>query len=58
MIAVGVGQDIFEDELRSIATSERKVFKVVDFTALQDIIGQLRDKICQGNEAKTQALRL
>ena len=47
MIAVGVGTDIYEDELREIATSPRKVFKS-SFADLKNIIAQLRDKICQG----------
>ena len=47
MITVGVGSDIFMDELQQIATSPRKVFRS-DFAGLSDLIGQLRDLICQG----------
>jgi len=48
MIAVGVGSDIYEDELLSIASSNQQVFKVIDFASLQNIIGTLRNSICQG----------
>ncbi|KAL3856121.1 hypothetical protein ACJMK2_015314 [Sinanodonta woodiana] len=47
MIAVGVGDLIFMDELSSIATSERKLFNVTDFRSLQLIVRSLRDLICQ-----------
>ena len=47
MITVGIGSDIFMDELQQIATSPRKVFRS-DFAGLSDLIGQLRDLICQG----------
>lgn len=48
VIAVGVGTQIFRDELRQIATNERKLFEVSDFAALQQIIIAIRDLICQG----------
>lgn len=48
VIAVGVGTQIFRDELRQIATNERKLFEVSDFAALQRIIIAIRDLICQG----------
>lgn len=48
VIAVGVGTEIFRDELRQIATNERKLFEVSDFAALQRIIIAIRDLICQG----------
>ncbi|XP_062590013.1 uncharacterized protein LOC134251619 isoform X2 [Saccostrea cucullata] len=47
VIAVGVGTQIFRDELRQIATNERKLFEVSDFAALQQIIIAIRDLICQ-----------
>ncbi|XP_052673852.1 uncharacterized protein LOC128155962 isoform X3 [Crassostrea angulata] len=47
VIAVGVGTEIFRDELRQIATNERKLFEVSDFAALQRIIIAIRDLICQ-----------
>ena len=51
MITVGVGSDIFMDELQQIATSPRKVFRS-DFAGLSGLIGQLRDLICQGIVSK------
>ncbi|KAK3600429.1 hypothetical protein CHS0354_023638, partial [Potamilus streckersoni] len=47
MIAVGVGDQVFMDELSNIATSERKLFNVTDFRSLQLIVRSLRDLICQ-----------
>jgi hypothetical protein len=47
VIALGVGTAIFRDELRQIATSERKVFEVADFKTLHQIISAMRDLICQ-----------
>lgn len=48
VIAVGVGTQLFREELRQIATNERKLFTVSDFHALQQIIVALRNLICQG----------
>ncbi|KAK3083273.1 hypothetical protein FSP39_018154 [Pinctada imbricata] len=48
VIAVGVGTQVFRDELRQIATNERKLFEVSDFAALKQIIVSIRDLICQG----------
>jgi len=50
MIAVGVGSDIYDDELSGIASTDSQVFKVTDFASLQKIIGVLRDSICQGRK--------
>ena len=55
MITVGVGSDIFMDELQQIATSPRKVFRS-DFAGLSDLIGQLRDLICQGTLSNLRSL--
>jgi collagen type VI alpha len=50
VITVGIGgSGLFKDEIRQIATNQRKVFEVVDFQSLQQIIQELRDLICQGN---------
>ena len=49
MIAVGVGQDVFPEEMYNIATSRNQVFEVKGgFSTLRTIIGELRDMICQG----------
>lgn len=47
LISVGVGTQIFSDELRQIASSTRKVFEVSDFRSLELIINAMRDLICQ-----------
>ena len=54
MFAVGVGPDVFEDEMHNIASSGAQVFKVADFVSLQSIIKVLRDKICQGQCCEIQ----
>lgn len=53
MIAVGIGNEIFFDELQEIATSERKLFNVTDFRSLPGLVQSLRDSICWG-ECVTQ----
>ncbi|KAH3753954.1 hypothetical protein DPMN_188609 [Dreissena polymorpha] len=55
MFAVGVGPDVFEDEMHNIASSGAQVFKVADFVSLQSIIKVLRDKICQVVQTTTSA---
>lgn len=48
VIAVGVGTQIFTEELSQMATSPQKHFEVSDFSALQQIVVELRNLICQG----------
>ncbi|XP_021344654.1 matrilin-2-like, partial [Mizuhopecten yessoensis] len=47
VIAVGVGSQLFREELSQIATNDRKLFTVSDFQGLQQIIVTLRNLICQ-----------
>jgi hypothetical protein len=46
MIAIGVGQDIFSEELNEIASSPKYVSKVADFRALSNTVNVMRDLIC------------
>lgn len=48
MIAIGVGTEIFQDELRQLASSPTQAFEVRDFSKLGEIINTMRDLICQG----------
>jgi hypothetical protein len=48
VISVGIGADIYSDELVDIASSPSQFFKVIDFASLSNIIAELRDRICQG----------
>lgn len=48
MIAIGVGTEIFQDELRQLASSPTQAFEVRDFSRLGEIINTMRDLICQG----------
>ncbi|ESP00776.1 hypothetical protein LOTGIDRAFT_140660, partial [Lottia gigantea] len=45
MIAVGIGDQVFMDELRDIASSASTLFNVQDFRALQGLVQSLRDII-------------
>ncbi|OWF42080.1 Collagen alpha-6(VI) chain [Mizuhopecten yessoensis] len=47
LVSVGVGTQIFSDELNQIASSRRKVFEVSDFRSLELIITSMRDLLCQ-----------
>ena len=48
MIAVGVGDQVFVEELQRIASNERKYYPVADFNALRSIEADLRAMICRG----------
>ena len=48
MITVAVGNTVFEEELRQIATNERKYYPVADFNTLRSIEASLREMICRG----------
>ena len=50
MIAVGVGNNVFEEELRQIASNQRKYYPVADYNTLRSIEAGLRAMICRGNE--------
>ncbi|GAB1600178.1 protein PIF-like [Argonauta hians] len=47
MITVGVGHAISRDELAQIATSEREVIDVSDFSSLQGVVGILEKLLCK-----------
>lgn len=47
MLTVGVGHAISKVELSQIATSEREMFDVSDFSGLQGVIGILRKLLCK-----------
>lgn len=46
--AVGIGNDVRYDELRSLTTSDQKVLLVKTFEGLARIAEELSDKICRG----------
>lgn len=48
IIAVGVGNNVFEEELQEMATNQRKYYRAVDFAALQGIESDIRNMICRG----------
>ena len=48
MIAVGVGNNVFEEELRQIASNQRKYYPVADFNTLRSIEAGLREMVCRG----------
>ena len=48
IVAVGVGNNVFEEELIEIATNIRKYYRAVDFAALQSIESDIRNMICRG----------
>ncbi|XP_052826155.1 protein PIF isoform X1 [Octopus bimaculoides] len=47
MLTVGVGHAISRAELSQIATSEREMFDVSDFSGLQGVVGILRKLLCK-----------
>ncbi|WAR10991.1 MATN1-like protein [Mya arenaria] len=47
IITVGVGKNIFEEELREIATNKQKYYNSPDFAALSGIESQIRNMICK-----------
>ena len=48
MIAVGVGNQVFVEELQRIASNQRKYYPVADFNALRSIEADLRAMVCRG----------
>ena len=48
IIAVGVGNNVFVEELQQIASNQRKYYQAADFTALQGIEADIRNMICRG----------
>ena len=47
LISIGVGQEVYRDELKNIATDVNKIFQVQRFQDLEIIINSIRDMICQ-----------
>ncbi|KAH9488956.1 hypothetical protein Btru_059782 [Bulinus truncatus] len=47
MIALGVGNETFLEELEAIAGSESRLFQVQNFAQLQDVVKHLEDIICE-----------
>ena len=50
IIAVGVGNNVFVEELKQIASNQRKYYQAADFTALQAIESDIRNLICRGDK--------
>ncbi|VDI71962.1 Hypothetical predicted protein [Mytilus galloprovincialis] len=48
ILALGVGKQIFKDELRQIASSPRKVYTATSYITLQGLISEIRNMVCQG----------
>lgn len=49
IIAVGIGTNVFLEELQEIATNQQKLYQAPDFAALQGIESLIRNMICRGN---------
>ena len=49
IIAVGVGNNVFLEELQEIATNQQKLYRAPDFAALRGIESDIRNMICRGN---------
>ncbi|XP_013094955.2 uncharacterized protein LOC106078595 isoform X1 [Biomphalaria glabrata] len=47
MIALGVGNETFLEELEAIAGSENRLFQVQNFSGLHNVVKQLEDLICE-----------
>nr|BAK86420.1 BMSP [Mytilus galloprovincialis] len=47
ILALGVGKQIFKDELRQIASSPRKVYTATSYITLQGLISEIRNMVCQ-----------
>lgn len=51
MIALGVGNETYLDELQEIAPKDHnhnRLFTVSDFTQLQNVVQEISDLICKG----------
>ena len=46
VIAIGVGTDIFSDELNQMASGPKYVSEVADFSALENTVNVMRNLIC------------
>jgi collagen type VI alpha len=51
VFAIGIGNKIFKDELKNIASSPENVFTVVSFSVLDTILSQLKKSTCKGKTA-------
>lgn len=48
VLALGVGGQVFKDELRQIASSPRKVYTATSYITLQGLVSEIRNMVCQG----------
>lgn len=51
IIAVGVGNNIFEEELLQIASNQQKYYKTPNFNTLKNIESDIRQMICSGKRS-------
>lgn len=53
IMAVGIGNNVFKEELQQIATNERKFYTAPNFAALRGIESDIRNMVCRGKHVSS-----